>query len=366
MYRTLKFKLQVLYPETLDFLVAKYHEIYSGVAINKQDDYYHWKGLNPNIPASFIQGAIHYAQGVRKSMKSNHSRSRNIRKSFIRLRAGFKVENGELQLRYISWGRGRKAMWLSYKLVGRLEELKRYERVKAIEIHKKGSEYYAYLIVETPSVRLYEPETILGIDRGLKNIAAATLTNMEGIPIHNPWYFGGGDILHRHRQYRQQRRTYGNAKRVDKIKSTKGRESNFVRDINHKISRQIVDIAHENKSLIVLEDLRGINKSKANWGKLMNYQKSSWSYCQLKGMIEYKAEERGVKVIYVDPRNTSKTCSKCKQIGNRDGLWFICTHCGFQFNADANASKNIADRGREILLSHRAQSKGIAEVPTGK
>lgn len=62
-------------------------------------------------------------------------------------------------------------------------------------------------------------------------------------------------------------------------------------------------------------------------------------------MIKYKADRIGISVIYIDPSYTSQTCSRCGYIDkeNRETQEkFICKKCGFEINADHNASINIA------------------------
>ncbi|NJK43403.1 MAG: transposase, partial [Pleurocapsa sp. SU_196_0] len=52
----------------------------------------------------------------------------------------------------------------------------------------------------------------------------------------------------------------------------------------------------------------------------------------------------GVPVRLVDPRNTSRTCSRCGHCeqGNRKSqAVFQCRACGFVANADLNAAVNI-------------------------
>ena len=70
-----------------------------------------------------------------------------------------------------------------------------------------------------------------------------------------------------------------------------------------------------------------------------------WSYYELQSMVEYKADRIGIKVRYVNPAYTSQTCSKCGNIDKENRQTqekFICTKCGFELNADHNASINIA------------------------
>ncbi len=43
--------------------------------------------------------------------------------------------------------------------------------------------------------------------------------------------------------------------------------------------------------------------------------------------IPQKARLQGVEVDYVEPAYTSKICSRCGHIGNRDGKLFKCPHC---------------------------------------
>lgn len=71
----------------------------------------------------------------------------------------------------------------------------------------------------------------------------------------------------------------------------------------------------------------------------------NWSYYQLQTMIEYKAEREGIAVYYVDASYTSQTCSRCGNLeeGQRERQQtFTCKKCGFNANADYNASQNIA------------------------
>ena len=71
----------------------------------------------------------------------------------------------------------------------------------------------------------------------------------------------------------------------------------------------------------------------------------SWSFAQLRGFIEYKAEERGCTVVAVDPRHTSQACSRCGHSvrnNRRSQSVFKCRKCGYQLNADLNAALNIA------------------------
>ena len=74
---------------------------------------------------------------------------------------------------------------------------------------------------------------------------------------------------------------------------------------------------------------------------------SNWAFRQLREYISYKAALASVRVVFVDPRNTSRTCSACGFCDKRNRKTqshFQCLSCGFVAVADVNAATNIADR----------------------
>jgi putative transposase len=86
-----------------------------------------------------------------------------------------------------------------------------------------------------------------------------------------------------------------------------------------------------------------------NFGKQIN--DAGWA--KLANMISYKAESAGCKVVFVDPKDTSKQCSKCgtivpKTLADREHR---CPQCGLVLDRDLNASINILNRavGHTVL-----------------
>jgi putative transposase len=153
------------------------------------------------------------------------------------------------------------------------------------------------------------------------------------------------------------------------LKKIKKRESNIMKDLNHKVSREIVKIANENDAGIKLEKLDGIRNNKKHT-KSFNYGLNSWSFYQLEKFIEYKGKLEGIPITYIEPRNTSKECSRCGSIGIREGKLFKCPQCGHVDHADVNASFNIALRPplvEGIGQSHvdRDTCEGSTDTPKG-
>jgi transposase len=64
-------------------------------------------------------------------------------------------------------------------------------------------------------------------------------------------------------------------------------------------------------------------------------------------LFTYKSQRKGIPVVLVDPRNTSRECPTCGHIAkqnrkNRND--FQCVQCGTAGPADAIAARNIRAR----------------------
>jgi putative transposase len=74
---------------------------------------------------------------------------------------------------------------------------------------------------------------------------------------------------------------------------------------------------------------------------------AGWS--QFTKMVVDKAEEAGRRVVFVDAKHTSQTCSWCGHIdaANRcSQASFACVSCGYALHADVNAAVNILKRAK--------------------
>ena len=136
------------------------------------------------------------------------------------------------------------------------------------------------------------------------------------------------------------------AKRL--LRKRSGREHRFIRDVNHCLSKAIVQAAQGTARGIALEDLKGIRERIAARrtvaGKRQRRVLHTWAFCQLRAFIAYKAALAGVRVVLVNPAYTSQTCSRCGHCerANRPAqAAFHCRACGFACHADLNAAENI-------------------------
>jgi len=221
---------------------------------------------------------------------------------------------------------------------------------------KKGG-----LVVEKQVPEPYVPASIIALDTNERSLDGVSLSTSSARQITVP-FPEISVIQHRHFD---RRRKMAKKKRRDrrvgrKLLSKEGkREHDRVSQRLHLVSKGLVKAASDAQAAIVIEDLR-LPKGGGR-GARMRRRISSWPQRELHRQIEYKAEERGVPVIKVDPRNTSKTCPRCgeiKQRRSRVGRVFVCDKCGWWMDRQLNAGLNIC---RTVLaeLSEEALKRGL-------
>jgi IS605 OrfB family transposase len=213
--------------------------------------------------------------------------------------------------------------------------------------HQQGESDLAYIrgefyLFATCDIEEPEPDDVteyLGVDLGVTNIA----TDSDG-QIHSARHINNVRVRYAKLRQKLQRKGTKSAKRL--LKKRSGRESRFVKDTNHCISKQLVEKAKGTQRGLALEDLTGIRK-RATVRKSQRLLLHSWPFSDLGSKIVYKAKRKGVPVEYVDPRNTSRECSVCGCVDKRHRRSqdkFLCISCGHAAHADINAAINIGRR----------------------
>lgn len=228
-----------------------------------------------------------------------------------------------------------------------------FDKINQIEINNN----YCFVSVTIPHPPEFKTDRWVGVDLNTTGHCAVVSSPTTG-KIKKL----GKQAIHIHNKYKNQRRFLQKKGKYKLVKNIKNRESRIVRNLNHKISSSIIRFAKRNNSGIVLEDLKGIRKSKVR--RSFKHSLNSWSFFQLKTFIEYKSKLNGVPVVNIDPRYTSQQCSRCGLLGERNGKSFKCS-CGHVENADVNASFVIALRHTGVLRLpvDRDTGKGSTDTP---
>ena len=144
-------------------------------------------------------------------------------------------------------------------------------------------------------------------------------------------FFGNGrQNKYLRRKYKELRRQLGNQKKVNAIRTINDKESRIMRDLNHKLSRQIVMFAAENNyGTIHLENLSGIRRtSRLIWKNKANLH--SLTFHELSSFIAYKAREIGIKVVFIKPEYTSQICPTCGERNNLTDMVIVSLPVGLK------------------------------------
>ena len=209
---------------------------------------------------------------------------------------------------------------------------------------------FVYLAFTVPEQTEMIPQSFIGVDRNTTGHIVVTANPDTGIVRKF-----GKKAIHIHTKYKNIRKKLQRGGHHRKVKHMRDRESRIIRDLNHKISKEIVDMAKIQNAALIFEDLSGIKNTKNKQNKSFRYSLHSWSFFQLQQFVEYKAKLLGVSVLYVDPAYTSQDCSLCSSRGRRTGKQFVCPVCGHVNHADVNAAFNIALRQKNMVA--RIQTK---------
>ena len=209
-----------------------------------------------------------------------------------------------------------------------------YIKGEADLVYKKGK-FYLFQTVDVPEEDVEDVEEFIGVDMGLLEIAS--LSNGKNFSSKKL-----NDYREKRQKVRSSLQSKGTKGSKKVLKRLSGKERTTSAIINHTISKQIVQLAKSEGKGIAIEDLKGIRFSASKKGKKFRTRVGKWNFNQLRSFLTYKCLLNGVKLVVVPPAYTSKTCSNCFHIGNRQGKKFTCNNCNSVFDADENAAKNIA------------------------
>lgn len=218
-----------------------------------------------------------------------------------------------------------------------------YELGTAKLIELKGL-WYLHIPV-TRAVADFQKENVrhvVGIDRGLRFLTVSY--DEQG----KTEFVSGKKIAtkrHKFQEVRRQLQSKGTKSAKRRLKAISGRENRWMSDVNHQISKTLVQKYGAN-TLFVLEDLTGVSFEERNLSRTakQNYDLRSWSFYQLEQFLTYKAHENCSEVLKVSARYTSQRCPKCGTIhkGNRDHSKHLYScQCGYKSNDDRIGAMNI-------------------------
>ena len=239
------------------------------------------------------------------------------------------------------------------------------------KLNQIGNNFYLFVPI-TEKIEPFNKETtqnIVGIDRGIRFLV--TSYDSEG----KTTFFHGGEIIARRVHFKNKRaelQRKGTPSSRRRIKAMGHRENRWMRDVNHCVSKALVEKYPAN-TLFVIEDLSNVRKSTQRVKKERKYTQVSWSYYDLESKLKYKALIHGSYVINVPANYTSQRCPVCGHIQdtNRDKEkhLFCCRKCGYLSNDDRIGAMNLFLMGNhwnanpELVSSEIRLTKDGNRVP---
>ena len=198
---------------------------------------------------------------------------------------------------------------------------------------KKGI-WYALISVSMEVPDAGQVKGWIGVDRGQNNIAVAALPNGFGR------FWKAGRVKALRRRFQKLRQQLQEAGKLRKVKQLERRERRMMTQINHELSKQLVQFAKDFGLVIRFEDLSGIRNSKQRKKTKSDAgnNRDHWAYYQLEQFTRYKAIRAGVPVETIPAAYTSKSDHRNGVIGKRVKHWFT-GHDGYRCHADWNASQ---------------------------
>ncbi|MEM1775323.1 MAG: transposase, partial [Nitrososphaerota archaeon] len=169
------------------------------------------------------------------------------------------------------------------------------------------------------------------------------------------------ELFHIHRVYElKRRRLQSLASKKPSIKKIlkkysmreRNRAKNFLHKLTTEISKRYVDHIHAFEDLDK-EDM--FNNSKEHNRRI---SKSNWK--TIIKLMTYKSS-----IMLIDPKNTTKQCSRCGAINEASGITYKCSRCGLEINRHLNSAINIymnAKRLKPSIETFRELTKNIKNL----
>lgn len=210
-----------------------------------------------------------------------------------------------------------------------------------------------------------KPSHVVGIDRGLRFIA--NTYDEKG----NCHFFDGKEILRKRNKFakvRAELQAKGTKSAKRRLKAISGRENRWMSDVNHQLSKALVDYYGKN-TLYVIENLSGVSFDEENFSSKTKNQRNqirSWSFYQLEQFLNYKTLEIGSCVLKVPANYTSQRCPKCgrihKENRNHKLHEYICDACGYRSNDDRIGAMNLYELGTMYVSGDTNPRFGVRKV----
>lgn len=226
-------------------------------------------------------------------------------------------------------------------------------KLKTFTIKRTAKGWFAiFSCSNVPIEKIEVKNNHIGIDVGIESFAVLS----DGTQIKNPKLLRKSEKKLSKFQRRLSKKKKGSANRRKarfKVAKLHQRIFNQRQDFLHKTSFTII----KEFKIISVEKLQIKNMVKNHY-LAKSIADASWG-CFVQ-MLSYKVEKTGGQLVKVNPKNTSKTCSKCRNIQDMplSQREFKCLKCGFVCHRDLNSAILIDRAGLAQISSSEDNACG--------
>ena len=271
------------------------------------------------------------------------------RRQGVRFPQGFAIDGSGVSLPKIGWIGFRK----SREIEG---------TPKNVTVSCEGDHWYVTIQTEREvGEPVHASASAVGIDLGVARFAALS----DGTLVEGANAFKKYEkrlAVYQRRMARKVKSSANWRKAKANVSRLQRKIANIRNDMLHKASTAI----SKNHAVVVMEDLRITNMTASARGTVeepgsnvraksgLNRRILDQGWGEFRRQLGYKLEWSGGRLLLVDPRNTSRTCSHCDHVsrGNRQTqAVFRCVACGHAANADTNAAINILRRAGQTRIA---------------
>ena len=246
----------------------------------------------------------------------------------------FKVKDNCIEFPVMVNGKS-KRISVFVKLKDRQTTLFSNVKFGTMRIVIKNHTLVAQIVYEVVEPVLKSDGNVMGIDLGVKCPAVSYCSDGK-----IKFYGNGRKNKYMRRHYAYLRKKLQSSKKMKAVKRINDKEQRIMRDIDHKISHDIVkEAAAHNVKVIKLERLQNI-RSVTRTSRKNNRSLHTWSFYRLAQFIGYKAKLAGISVEYVNPAYTSQRCPVCGHVHHANDRNYTCK-CGFHIHRDLLGAMNI-------------------------
>jgi len=362
---TITAKFQILPTSAEQLLLSATMQAYSAACNFVSDHIFETHDLNQSSLNTILYQTLRCQFGLKSQMAQSTLKTVIARyKTILKTQKEWRKPNFRHPEYDLVWNRDYSLLADSFSvntLTGRLklkchkegmqqyfDDVWHFGTAKLVHKHKK---WFLHIPVTRDSETLSDNDVcnVVGVDLGI-NFLATTYDSKK-----QTTFFNGRAIKQKRAGYKSlrsqlQRKQTPSARH--RLKAIGQRENRWMCDVNHQISKALVD-SHPTGTLFILEDLTGIRTVTEKVKRKNRYVSVSWAFFDFRQKLAYKALLAGDNTLFVDPAYTSQTCPSCghTEAANRNKKKhvFVCKNCHYTSNDDRIGAMNLYAKGIQYL-----------------